>query len=394
MAREPFIDLDGVTPSRQAAASPSTSAITLERSSLGAPSWWFLAGLVLLCSGVLALGLSTAALGSVTPAEREASGLFWGLEDVGLQVARSTSAVATTLTVVALAVAGRTLTRSDVGGLLAAALVALDPALLAYGRLALPTALLLAGLAWTLTLLLSARPGAVWLGSLVLLGAASIDPRALAWGPVLAVLLLLRGNIYAAPRHLGIALVQAILIPGLGALLHLALDQSWSATVGCLSPASWSLLALRQVLLPGASIAIVPNPVTWFAGLGALLFMGLGSVVFAATKFRVARANGRLQARLVSAPPAALGRGLWLLLLAATLAIPQAWVIPFVLALALGVQDLGSDAPGFGLALALLLIAFAVVVLVGTWPGILGTAGPQGVTDALRMVPWAEGTPC
>lgn len=379
-----------------APTAPSTSAIVLERSRVGNLSPAFVVGLAFLAGGALAVGLVLMTLGAETDAESLARTRLGGLAEFGLTTGRTASAVAVAVTVASVAWAGRTLTRSDVGGLLAAALVALDPALLTYGRLALPTALSLAGMALALACMLSPRPAMAWVGSAALALAALVDPRALAWGPILVLLLLLRGHIYASPRLLGVALLQAILVPALGAGLHLAVEGTWSATPACLEPSLWSVWTLRAIPMPGATMVALPNPVTWFAGLGALLFLGLGGLFFAAFKFRVGRANGRLQMRVVSPLPPVLGRGVWLLLLAfaTALAVPQALVLLLALALALGVQDLGSDAPGFGLTLGLVLLLFAGVVLVGAWEGVAGTGGAQGVADTIRLVPWARLSQC
>lgn len=379
-----------------APVAPSTSAIVLERTPVAPQALVFVLGLLLLAGGVLALGIVFARMGPESPAETLARRFVWGLADVDLAWGRTVSAVAAALTVASVAWAARTLTRSTVGGLFAGALVALDPALLTYGRLALPTALTLAAMAFALACTLAPRPALAWLGAISLAVAASIDPRAIAWGPVLALLLLLRGHIYASPRHLGIALLQGLLIPAAGLAVHLALTGAWAATPACLEGPLWRQWTLETIPLPGPTFAALPSPVTWFAGIGALLFLGLGGLLFGALQFRMARANGRLQMRLVTSPPPALGRGIWLLLLAVATAwaMPQALLVPLVLALALGVQDLGSDAPGFGLTLALVLLLFAAIVLWGSWDAVTGSGGAQGVADAIRLVPWAEARSC
>ena len=394
--RDAATDPDGAlgAASRVVPASPSTSAVVLERSPVGPLSPLFLTGAALLAGGVLALGLALASTGAQTAAETRAGPLLWGLADVDLRAGRAVSAVAAAVPVLCTAIAGRTLTRSGIGGLLAGALVALDPALLAHGRLALPTAVVLAAMAVALACVLAPRAGYAWVGAAALALAAFVDPRAILWGPVLAGVLLLRGHIYASPRHLGRALLQGVLIPAAGVAAHRLVEGSLDAIPACLAPPAWALLGLRVVLVPGPAIAALPNPVTWFAGLGALLFLGFGGVLFAATRFRMARANGRLQVRFVTPAPTVLVRGGWLLLLAVVTFVPQAWVIPFALALALGVQDLGRDAPGFGLTLAIVLLAFAAVVLWGSWDIVTGTGGQGSVADALRIVPWATSVSC
>lgn len=378
----------------RAVAAPATAAITQERNGATPVSIGFVTGVLLLglATGVTAylLGLQ----GLEQPAEQTARPLAFGFADVDLALGRAVSAAAAGVTVAAVAFAGRSFSRSGVAGLLAAALVALDPALLTYGRLAVPTALTLAAMALGLACMVSARPGWAWVGAFALAAGAFVDPRVVAWGLPLVVLLVLRGNIYASPRHVGVAFAQALAIPAAGAGLHYAADGMWASVPACLAPPPWALLGLRALVQPGEAIAAAPNPVTWLAGLGALLFLGLGALAFGATRFRLARANGRMQARLVAPFPAVLGRGGWLLLLALAVAVPQAWLLLFALALALGVQDLGEDAPGFGLTLALALLLFAGVVLWRSWGAVSGTLGPDGVVDALALVPWAQPNPC
>ncbi len=376
------------------AVAPATSAITQERAGAGRLTPGFAAGIVLLgaVAGGLAFGLGLR--GGEAPAEATARALAFGLADQGLGFGRAMSAAAVAVAVVAVALAGRSFSRSGVAGLLAGALVLLDPATLAYGRLAVPTALTLACLAVALASFAASRSWVPWVGAGALLLGAFIDPRVLAWGPVLALLALLRGHIYASPRHVAVAGAQTLLVPAAGVLLHLLADGMLASVPACLAPGEWSLLTLRAVVQPSAHLAALPNPVTWFAGLGAILFLGVGGAAFGASKFRLARANGRLQVRLVSPLPAVFGRGIWLLLLAAALPIPQAWILLFALALALGVQDLGEDAPGFGLTLAVALLLFAGIVLLRCWGALAGTGGDPGVADAMGLIPWAEPVHC
>lgn len=375
-------------------AAPATSAITQERAGSGPLTLAFLAVSLLLAVGAGAAAWILGVRGAETVAETYAEPLVFGLADQGLAFGRAVSAIATATTVLGIAFAGRSLTRSGIAGLLAAAVVAADPALLVYGRLALPTALTLAFLAVSLACFAASRSWVPWFGGLALALGALVDPRVLLWGPVLAVFTLLRGHIYASPRHLGIALVQALAIPAVGAAIHVAAQQGWAAVPICLAPGTVQMLTLHAAIQPGANLLAQPNPVTWVVGLGAVLFLGLGGAGFGAMRFRLARANGRMQARLVAPFPPVFGRGIWLLLLALVVPIPQAWLLLAALALALGIQDLGEDAPGFGLALAIALLAFAAVVLWRSWDAVAGTGGATGVEDALNLVPWAQSAPC
>ena len=396
-----IVELEGVLrvggqPASPASAppAPATSAITQERAGSGPLPLGFVAIALLLAgaSGATAWGLGLQ--GGEVAAERYARPLLFGMADESLAVGRAISALATAITVLAIAFAGRSFTRSAVAGLLAAALVAADPSVLVYGRLAVPTAPTLSMLAVGLACFAASRPWVPWIGGIALAVGAAIDPRVLLWGSVLALFTLLRGHIYASPRHLGTALAQAVLVPALGAVVHVVVEGMWASVPQCLAPGAWRALALQGAILPGPSLLAQPNPVTWAVGLGAILFLGVGGAGFGALRFRLARANGRVQARLVSPFPAVFGRGIWLLMLAFLVPVPQAWILLAVLALALGIQDLGEDAPGFGLALAIALLAFAALVLWRSWAAVAGTGGAEGVQDALALVPWAEAHAC
>lgn len=393
MVADPILDLDGPAGAPRLVPAPATSAISRERSPVSS-GWRFVTAALALgiLAGAAAWAIGT--LGSESAAETLARPLTFGLASESLEFGRIVSAVSTGILVTAVAVAGRNLSRNALAGLFAAALVALDPSILTFGRLALPLAPTLALLAVALTGFTSHRAWMAWLGGGALLLASLLDPRAALWGPGLVLVTLLRGHIYASPQHLGIALVQAGLFPVVGALAHLLLEGSWAAVPACLAPGAWSQLILHAAPQPGASLLAQPGSVTWLVGFGAVLFLGLGGILFAASKFRLARANGRIQARLVSPFPTAFGRGLWLLLLAASTLLPQAWLLLFALALALGLQDLAEDAPGFGFALAGALLLFAILILVRSWEAIAGTGGAEGVQDALGLVPWAEAAVC
>lgn len=373
---------------------PATSAITQERAATGPLSMAFLAVAILLAAAAGGMAWGLGMQGREVTAETYAEPLLFGLADDGLAFGRAVSAVATATTVLAVAFAGRSFTRSGIAGLLAAALVAADPSVLVYGRLAVPTAATLAMLAVGLACFAASRPWVPWVGAVALGVGAAIDPRVLLWGPVLALFTLLRGHIYASPRHLGIALTQALLVPALGAGIHLGVDGMLASVPVCLAPVPWRALALQEAIQPGAGLLAQPSPVTWVVGLGAVLFLGVGGAGFGALKFRLARANGRIQARLVSPFPPVFGRGIWLLMLAVVIPIPQAWILLAALALALGIQDLGEDAPGFGLALAIALLAFAGLVLWRSWDAVAGTGGAAGVAHALDLVPWAKAHAC
>lgn len=395
MARDVSLDLEASSPAAGLLRPPpAASPIAQERVGPGRPGWEFAAAVALLAlvaGGAAAL----AAHGQPpTPAEVEAGEHPTGIAGLGIPAGRMLSAAAAALAVAGVAAAGRTLSHSALAGLLAGALVAADPAFLLAGRLALPLAAEMALLAWAIAWAASPVPLLHWAAGLSLAGAALLDPWAALLALPLTALLLLRGHIYAAPQHLALAIAQVGLLPALGALGHVLLEAGGAGGVGgavaCLQVPLLERLVLLRLAEPGPGLLFVPNPVVWLGGAGALLAMGLGAAGFALGRFRVARAPGRVQLRVVAPLPATLARGGWLLLLAVA-APPVAWPLLFAIALALGVHDLGEDAPGFGLVLALLLLGFAGLVLGRAW-GAIGGAG--GVEEALRLVPWAQAQPC
>jgi hypothetical protein len=385
------LDLDGQGPGTGLLrAPPASSPVAQERVEPGRPGAGFAAGTLVLSLAALAVALWLGVRGAAVPAEQEALGLRgWGL--LGLDAGRVLAAAAHALAVAGTAVAGRRLTHSGLAGLLAAALVAVDPAGLLLGSLAVPHAVAVAGLVWALAFTLSPIPLLHWFSGLALAVAVLALPSAALWIVPLGFLLLLRGHIYAAPQHLGLALAQVALVPVLALLARgLAEGDLWSMP-DCLSPSLGAALLLQELRMPGPGLLVVPNPVTWLAGAGTVLFLGLGGVAFTLARFRLARAPGRLQVRVVSPFPPVLARGLWLMLLV-LLAPPVAWLPLLALALALGIRELGDDAPGFGVMLAVVVLGFTAVVLWRAWMAVAGDAG--GVADALDLVPWAEAIPC
>jgi hypothetical protein len=368
-----------------------TSQIAQERLGLAAPGWLFLVlavGLALLAGGLaLAAGMPASRALAV---ERAVAGQPGALAaPLGLAGARALAAGGAAVAVLATALAGRRLFHNDGVGLLAAALVALDPAALASGRLAAPQSLALAGVASALACFLAQPTWARWLGAALLATAALLDPRAVGWGIPLALLALLRGHIYAAPRHLGLAALQAIGAPAAGALLHLAYSPTWSA-LPCPAFAPAALVLLEAPDFGG--VAAVHNPVTWFGGLGAVLLMAGAALWTVVRQVRMARLPGRAQLRLAVPLPALHARVLWLLVLALAVPFPEAWLPLFAIALAAGVAELADDAPGFGLAVGLVVLVFAVLALARAWPAVAATGAVEGAVHGL--VPWARMVAC
>ncbi|MEA3143841.1 MAG: Dolichyl-phosphate-mannose-protein mannosyltransferase [Thermoplasmata archaeon] len=367
-----------------------TSQIAQERVQPGQPGPVFLALAGLAAAAVVAaswwLGRFPA---HATVAEQMEPSL---VSLLGLAGGRAFSALCAGVTVAAVAVAGRRLLHSDAWGLLAGALVALDPGVLAMARLALPESAVLAGLTLALAAFLSSSSRMHWVGAGALWVAALADPRALLWSFPLALLLLVRGHIYAAPRHLGLALGQALAIPATAAALHLIVSAG-TFPASCLALSRTVALGLAVVPDLGGGIAAVRNPATWFGGLGALAFLGVAGLGLLARQFRIARLPGRVQLRIGEPLPALLARGLWLLLLAALAPSPLLWIPLFALALGAGVEALAEDAPGFGVAVGGVLLLFAVLGLVRAWSLVHG--GPDLVPGAQAgLVPWGHIAGC
>lgn len=392
VARDVSLDLEASSPAAGLLRPPpAASPIAQERVGPGRPTAGFVLGAVLLaaCAAAVALAIGQGEAG--TPAERQAAASAAGIAGMGLDAGRAWAAVAAGMAVAGVAMAGRRMTHSGLAGLLAAALVASDPAFLLQARLALPASLAVASLAWALAFATSPVPLLHWLAGLALGVAAFVDPWATLWIAPLVGLLLLRGHIYAAPQHLALGLAQVGILPALAVGLRWLLDGQLALVPACMAGLGFDRLSLATLPQPGPGLLLVPDPVVWLGGAGALLFLGLGGFAFAVGRFRVARAPGRLQVRVVAPMPPVLARGLWLFILA-LLAPPVVWPVLFAIALAMGIRELGEDAPGFGLALALVLLAFAGLVLARAWGAVAGWDG--GVEEALHLVPWARAVAC
>jgi hypothetical protein len=394
LARDVSLDLEAPGPAAGLLRPPpAASPIAQERVGPGQPGLEFAAAAALLAVLAGSAALLAAQGRPATPAELQAAGQATGVAGLGVEAGRMVSALAAALAVAGVAAAGRSLSHSALAGLLAAALVAADPAFLLAGRLALPLAVEMAFVAWAIAWAASPIPLLHWAAGLSLAGAAVIDPWAALLAVPLVALLLIRGHIYAAPQHLALAVAQVGALPALAAAVHALLEQGSGAAgsaVSCLRLAPLDRLALLRIPQPGPGLLLVPDPVVWLGGAGALLALGLGAIGFGLGRFRVARAPGRIQLRVVAPLPVTLARGAWLLLLAVATP-PAAWPLLFAIAIALGIRDLGEDAPGFGLVLALLLLGFAGLVLARTWGAVVGTGGFE---DALHLVPWAQAQAC
>src|SRR5688572_5731071 len=267
------------------------------------------------------------------------SGLF------GLEGGRFIAALGAGLLVGATALAGRRLFHSGVVGLLAALLVAIDPLTLVMGRLGTGTTVAAGFAVLALALFTYPKVSTQWVGGVALALGVLFDLRVFLWGPPLALLLLLRGHIYAAPQHLGTSLGKALVVPGVAGVIAALMGSSFDPT--CLEAAPLDALLLIEAPNPDAGTVLLANPATWFAGLGGLIFLGFGALGVAAVQFRVARLPGRIQLRLDGAPHPLLARSLWLLLLAVAAPVPLLWLPLFGMVVAAGVRELADDAPGF-----------------------------------------------
>jgi hypothetical protein len=370
-----------------------TNLIAQERLQPGRPSPAFLVAVAVVALGFLglAIGLGVAPR-EPTAAEQAAAASPAGLLDTfGLEGARLASAAFGAAAVAATAFLARHLLHSDAAGVFAGLMLAADPSLLVASRLGLPHPIALAGLATAVACTLTLGTLGPWLGSGALLVAAAADPRSLLWGIPLGLMAMLRGHIYAAPRHLVTALLQGLAIPAVGAGLHLLATGGRLAEPACLGLPAFPALGLAIAPDMGSGIVAVRNPATWFGGLGAVALLGGAALVGMARQFRVARLPGRLQLRIAAPLPAMHARALWLLALAVLAPFPDAWLIVAAVGLAAGVLALSEDAPGFGVAVAAVLAVFAIVALARVWPFLTGAAPLDGV---LGFLPWTRAVAC
>lgn len=324
--------------------------------------------------------------GSALPAEEalaQGGGPLGALLDaIGTGPARALAAVFSGFAVAGTAWAGRSLFHSDAVGLVAGALVALDPSVLAVGHLAVPGMVATGSSLAALAMLLTPRPVLHWLASPLLTVAALALPAVLVWLVPLAVLALLRGHIYAAPRHLATVTAQVIAIPAATAMVAFWLAGTQGPPWDC--NGFWLGLSLGGTADLGG-VAAPRNPITWFGGLGSLLILGGAATALVLARFRIARLPGRLQLRLEGPLSPGYARILWLLALCA--AAPLAlWLPLLALALVAGVQQLAEDAPGFGLAVSAGLLLFAALGLARAWPAVTG----EDAQAALRLIPWTR----
>lgn len=375
----------------------AASWIARERMNPGpAPRWWITAIVLLSVSVTFALGLMGIAPSARVDAEEaflEGDGFLPALQAfASAPVARIWSAIAGGMLVAATAWATRRLLHADGPALFAGVLVALDPMVLAHGRLstqvAPATSLAVVGLAAFLT----NRPGAHWFGSAAFGLACFLDPMNLLWAIPLAAIMLVRGHIYAAPQHLLTAGTQTLAVPVAAAVLGMVGADSLAR--GCMQVARMEGLFLVTVPHAGGGIYAAPNPALWLAGLAALVFLGGTALAVVVRGFRLQRLPGRLQIRLPEPLRREQGRALWLLTLAVFAPTPVLWVPVLAMAIAAAIQDLSRDARGFGIVVGTFVVGFAIAYLVRLLPVVLGTAGAEQAADLATIVPWTSAQNC
>jgi hypothetical protein len=312
---------------------------------------------------------------------------------LGTHAARLLSATAAGATVIAICFFARQLLHSDAFGLLAGAFVALDPGFLAMARLGTLDTVALAALAGSLALYFGSHSWQHWLAGATLGAAVAIDPRALLWGIPFSLVALLRGHIYASPRHLGVAVSQAVALPAVGLVVGVGLTQGELTLLPCTGDPLRRLLLLNSSDY-GDGILALHDPVLWLGGAFALLFLAGAGLYVIGRQFRIARLPGRVQLRLSNPLPPNHARVLWLVPFALVFPFPSAWLLVFAVALAAGVAFLAEDAPGFGGTVAIVLLAFAIIAVFRVWPLLAGGAEAGRVDDLMGLVPWTQAEPC
>ncbi len=370
---------------------PETSWIAQERLKPGLPSnQWISASIIL--AGVTFLVLAVMSLspeGRVDAEElyRTGDGPVQALDaSLAPHISRTLRAAAAASVVLATGFAARRLLHDESASVLAAGLVILDPGFLIHGRLATPVVFGVACAMVSLALFLSPKRSGHWIAAGLLAFACFLDPRFLLWAAGLGVMGLVRGHIYAAPQHAALAGIQTIAIPGVFAILGIVAGDSLGPT--CYVDDRLSALLLLQSVDLGSNLMWHPNPATWFAGLGALIWLGGGALVHVLREFRLQRLPGRLQLRIGGPLKRSQGRALWLVALVLVAPNTALWAPLFGIGLAAAVGELGKDAKRFGWAVAVIVLVIALVFTAQLWSMLVG-ASPTA-----PMLPWTTTTAC
>lgn len=388
-------------PTPEANGPSGSSPLAAERLGPGLAPVGFWVGALILFGGTLLVLLLLVDAPS-EPLDQEGAmaqeGSPWGLAArvLTMEGMRGLAVVATALAVVASTFAGRRLLHSSSAGLFAGALLLTDPAVLFGGRLALPDAFLLAAAAGSLALAVSTQAVTPWLIWFPMAVGVALEPAFILWGVGLMLLLALRGHIYSAPRHLGIAGLQAIGLPAAIAATSWVVARAVAdgrAASACTTPGLLDQITMQGVVHAGGTAVLVHNPILWWAGTAAAIVLVVAALGHAGTRFRLSRVPGRVQIRLPGLLPVAHARSLWLGLLLLAAAASAGLLLPAALALAHGTRILGQDAPTFAWPIQGAMLAFAIVYLVRLLPLLDGSAQDPAALVG-DVVPWATMVPC
>jgi hypothetical protein len=388
------------SPTARSRQGPGASYVVSEREGPGLPQIWFLLAVLGLGVAVAAITITLGLLrGPTIHAERvflEAGGA-WAVA-VGIlkvPIVRILMGVIAGATVVATGFVGRRFTHSATMGMLAAVLVALDPALLVDGQLAVPATVLRFAAVSSLALALGGHPVYHWLTPIPVVIGALLEPTFLLWGLALAMLILFRGHIFVAPKHLRSAIMQGF---GISLLLFVPAYFVLRSTIGIQNVACGASYSRSMLLLevphyaPG--IVSLTNPVVVLGGLAVLAAMAFAAVFQVLSSFRLARLPGRIQVRLPGRLGRTPSRALWLALFALLIPGPPVAVIIGAVAIALGIQTLSDDSKSFGATVAAIAILFSAVVAVRLTPVIAGIASADTLVDSLAWLPWVNSYVC
>ncbi len=370
------------------------SWIARERLEPGPPSNQWISAIIILAGATF---LVLAVMG-LSPVERTAAEELYRAGDGPLQAldasltpsfARWLSAAAAATAVLATGFAARRLLHNESISIIAAGLVMIDPGFLIHGRLATPVAPAMAAALLALALFLSPNRRWHWIAAAALAFACFLDPAYILWGVILGILAIARGHIYAGPQHAGIAALQTLLIPAAGSLLGIVSGDSLGPDCFASSRAS-ALLLLHPVHL-GSNLHWHPNPVLWFAGLGAIAWLGLSAAALVFWHFRLQRLPGRIQVRLHQPLRREQGRALWLLAFVAFAPTPALWTPLFAIAIGAAILELGRDSSrfGWGVGIAIGVLGFAYTIRL--WPILIGAGD---VSDLVSGIPWATTQTC
>lgn len=378
-------------------ADEEVSWIARERLEPGAPdNRWIMA--VILVAGAVFMVLAVVGLSPLEPTAAEQTyrsqdGPVQALDaSLTPSIARILRAGAAGAAVLATAFAARRLLHSEAVSVLVASLLVMDTGFLVHGRLATPVAASAAAALVALALFLSPQRHAHWVAAGSLAVACFLEPAYLAWGVVLAMMVLTRGHIYAAPQHAYMAGLQTILLPAVGAVVGIVAGASLGPKC-FLPPRGQGLLMAAPVDL-GSGIHYHPNPVLWVGGIAALLWLGGMAAYGVLRDFRMQRLPGRIQVRLTQPLRREQGRMLWVLALAVAAPTTALWAPVFALAIGAAVQELGRDAGRFGLVISLGVLVLALAYTVRLWPLLIGAAPEARIEELVDTVPWARVISC